>query len=154
MKFFFKLKHYLYTGLREVFVYHHNSLEFRAKLFALIIAANENPQECEYMIVHEAGMQVYHDEERVNMLLLTTREYVDKVHSKNGLNIDNLIEDIQNELKQVPRYARKIDIKALHPIVECSIDEDTSSYQIRMLEFLANIKEEYTHERSCSIDKT
>jgi len=152
MKFFFKLKHYLYTGLREIFVYHHNSLEFRAKTFALIIAANNNPQDCEYALVHDAGMQIYKDEERVNMLLLTTREYVNKVHHSNGLNIDDLVEDIQNELRQVPRYAHKINIKALHPLVECSIDEDTSTYQLRMLEFLQNIKEEYTHERSCSIE--
>jgi len=153
MKFFFKLKHYLYTGLREVFVYHHNSLEFRAKIFALIIAANENPQECEYAIVEEAGMQIYKEEDRVNMLLLTTREYVNKVHHSNGLNIDDLVEDIQNELKQVPRYAFKIDIEALRPLAECSIDEDTSSYQLRMLEFLQNLKEDYAHERSCSIKK-
>jgi len=151
MKFFFKLKHYLYTGLREVFIYHHNSLEFRAKVFALIIAANNNPQECEYNIVHEAGMQIYKDKERVNLLLLTTREYVNKVHQKYGLNIDDLVEDIQNELKQVPRYAHKINIQSLHPLVECSIDEDTSSYQLRMLEFLENLKEEYTNERSCHV---
>lgn len=151
MKFFFNLKHYLYSGLREVLVYHHNSLEFRSKIFALIIAANENPQDCEYDIVHEEGMKIYKDEQRVNMLLHTTKEYVNKVHKKNGLYIDDLLEDIQKELRQVPRYAHKIDIQALHPIVECSIDEDTSSYQLRMLEFLENLKEEYTHERSCAV---
>jgi len=148
IKFFFKLKHYLYTGLREVLVYHHNSLEFRAKIFALIIGANENPQNCEYEIVHEAGMAIYKDEDRVNMLLLTTKEYVDKVHQKNGLNIDDLLEDIQKELHQLPRYASKIDIEALKPLVECSIDEDTSSYQLRMLEFLHTLKEEYSKEVS------
>lgn len=148
LKIFFKLKHYLYTGLREVLVYHHNSLEFRAKIFALIIGANENPQSCEYDLVHEAGMKVYKDEERVNMLLLTTKEYVEKVHQNNGLNIDDLLFDIQNELQQLPRYASKIDIDALKPLVECSIDEDTSTYQLRMLEFLHTLKEEYTKEVS------
>ena len=154
MNFFFKLKHYIYTGLREVLVYHHSSLEFRAKTFALIIAANQNPQKCEYDLVHEAGMQIYKNEERVGMLLLTTKEYVAKAHQKNGLNIDGLVEDIQKELRQVPRYAQKINIEALHPLVECTIDEDTSSYQIRMLEFLENLKEEYTHERSCPVEYT
>lgn len=148
IKFFFKLKHYLYTGLREVLVYHHNSLEFRAKLFALIIAANENPQDCEYSLVHAAGMEVYKDEERVNMLLLTTKEYVEKVHQKNGLYMDDLVEDIQKELQQLPRYASKIDIEALRPLVECTVDEDTSSYQLRMLEFLHKLKVEYTKEVS------
>ncbi|MDF1879854.1 hypothetical protein JHD50_00825 [Sulfurimonas sp. MAG313] len=146
VKFLFKLKHYIYSGLREIFVYHHNSLEFRAKMFALIIAANENPQECEYILVHKAGMLIYKDEERVDLLVLTTKEYVQKVHQSNGLNIDGLVEDIQKELKQLPRYAQKIDIDLLHPIVECCIDEDTSSYQLRMLEFLQKIKEDYSEE--------
>lgn len=152
MKFFFKLKHHLYSGLREVLVYHHSSLEFRSKIFALIIAANENPQDCVYDIVHEEGMKIYKDEQRVNMLLHTTKEYVNKAHHQNGLHIDDLVDDIQKELRQVPRYAHKINIQALYPIVECSIDEDTSSYQLRMLEFLQNLKEEYTHERSCSVE--
>ena len=146
VKYLFKLKHYIYSGLREVLVYHHNSLEFRAKVFALIIAANQNPQECEYSLVHEAGMSIYKDEERVNLLVLTTKEYVQKVQQSTTLNIDGLIEDIQKELKQLPRYAQKIDIALLHPIVECCIDEDTSSYQLRMLEFLQKIKEDYLKE--------
>jgi len=146
MKFFFSLKHYLYTGLREILVYHHNSLEFRAKVFALVIAANRHSSDCEYTLVRDAGMQIYKDEERVDMLLLTTREYVNKVHQKNGLDIDDLISDIQKELHQIPRYAHKIDIALLHPIVECSIDEDTSTYQIRILEFLQQAKEDYTKE--------
>lgn len=146
MKFLFNLKHYIYTGLREVLVYHHNSLEFRAKVFALIIAANRHSSECEYTHVRQAGMRIYKDEDRVDMLVLTTKEYVNKVHQKNGLDIDDLIYDIQKELQEIPRYADKIDISLLHPIVECGIDEDTSTYQIRMLEFLQKLKEEYTKE--------
>ena len=146
MKFIFNLKHYLYTGLREFLIYHHSSLEFRAKTFALIIAANRYSADCEYTLVHEAGMQIYKDKDRVNMLVLTTREYVKKVHQKNGLNIDDLIYDIQKELHHIPRYADKINIELLRPIIECSTDEDTSTYQIRMLEFLQSLKEEYKKE--------
>jgi len=140
MKFFFNLKHYLYIGLREVFVYHHNSLEFRAKIFALIISANHKPGECEYAHVHKTGMDIYKDEERVNLLLLTTREYVKKVQNKNGLDIDDLIEDIRQELRQIPRYVSKIDPSTLYPLVECSNDEDISAYQVRMIEFLERLK--------------
>lgn len=147
MKFILNLKHYLYTGLREVLVYHHSSLEFRAKTFALIISANRYPGECAYALVHEAGMQIYKDKGRANMLLLTTREYVEKVHKKNGLYIDDLVEDIRREVRQVPRFVSKIDISLLEPIVECSIDEDTSTYQIRMLDFLAGLKEEKSNEK-------
>jgi hypothetical protein len=146
MKILFNLKHYLYSGLREVLVYHHNSLEFRAKLFALIIAANKYPSECEYTLVYEAGMQIYKDEERVKMLVLNTKEYVKKVSDKNGLNIDGLVDDIVKEIRQIPRYASKIDTAMLIPIAECSVDEDTSTYQIRMIAFLERLKEEYTDE--------
>lgn len=142
MKILFNLKHYLYTGLREVLVYHHNSLEFRAKTFALIISANSYPTECAYDLVYEAGMQIYKDKERAKMLLLTTREYVNKVNKKNGLYIDDLVEDIRIEVRQVPRFVSKIDISLLEPIVECSVDEDTSTYQLRMLDFLSGLKEE------------
>ncbi len=146
MKNLFNLKHYLYSGLREVLVYHHNSLEFRAKIFALIIAANPHPSKYEYVLVYEAGMQIYKDEERVQMLVLNTKEYVKKVHDKNGLNIDDLIEDIVKEIRQIPRYAAKIDTSVLTPIAECSIDEDISTYQIRMIEFLDRLKQDYTKE--------
>lgn len=145
MKFFFNLKHYVFTALREILVYHHSSLEFRAKTFALIVAANQHPSQCEYALVHEAGMQIYKDEDRAKMLLLTTKEYVDKVHKQSRLDIDDLIEEIRNEVRQIPRYSAKIDISLLEPLIECTTDEDTSTYQIRMLEFLQELKKEYTN---------
>jgi len=144
MGFLYNLKHYLYTGLREVLVYHHNSLEFRAKTFAVIIAANRHPSDCDYNLVFDAGMQIYKETDRANMLLLTTREYVQKVHKKNGLSIDDLIDDIRTELRQIPRYALKISPEQLLPLSECSVDEDTSTYQIRIIEFLERIKSEYS----------
>lgn len=147
MKILFNLKRYLYTGLREVLVYHHSSLEFRAKIFALIIAANEHPSECEYDHVHEAGLKVYKDDDRAGMLVLTTQEYVKKVHQKNGLDLDDLIMDVQRELHEIPRYVSKIDIALLEPIVECSIEEDTSTYQIRILEFLSDLKNQYGKDK-------
>lgn len=143
MKLLFNLKHYLYTGLREVLVYHHSSLEFRAKVFAVIIAANHHPAACDYDLVFDAGMQIYKDMDRANMLVLTTREYVQKVHKKNDLSIDDLIEDIRKEIRQIPRYAHKISPEQLLPLCECTVDEDTSTYQIRIIEFLERMKSEY-----------
>lgn len=143
MKFFFNLKHYLYTGLREVLVYHHSSLEFRAKVFAVIIAANHHPAECDYNLVFDAGMEIYKETDRANMLVLTTREYVQKVHRTNNLSIDDLIEDIRKEIRQIPRYAHKISREQLLPLCECTVDEDTSTYQIRIIEFLERMKSEY-----------
>jgi len=96
MKILFNIKHYVFTALREILVYHHSSLEFRAKVFALIVAANQHPAQCDYALVHEAGMQIYKDKDRAKMLLLTTKEYVDKVHMQSRLDIDDLIEEIRN----------------------------------------------------------
>lgn len=143
----FKVKHYFYNAFREVFIYHHNSLEFRAKVFALMIAANdkEHTLDCAMKHVLAAGMLIYKNEDRANTLALTTKEYCLKVYDKNGLNIDDLIEDITKELHQVPRYINKIDIEHLKPILECTMDEEISTYQYRILEFLQTLKEDY-HE--------
>ena len=104
----FNLKHFLFRAFREVLLYHHNSLEFRAKLFAALIAANEKYTECELAIVQEAGMSIYKDEDRANTLRLTVEEYLGKVVDDNGLAIDQLIETILLDLKKYPRYADKI----------------------------------------------
>ena len=74
--------------------------------------------------------------------MLSTKELVKKVKDNNGLNLDALVSHIQKELKIVPRYAKKIDIEALKPIISLSYDLDTISYQENILEFLQNLKEE------------
>jgi hypothetical protein len=139
----FRLKHYLFNAFRELFIYHHSSLEFRAKVFALIISANEHASECEYKIVKEAGIAIYHEEDRANTLTLTTQEFVQKVIDHNGLDIDMLIQDIVKELKIIPRYAKKINIEELQPLLRCHDDADTLAYQARMIEFLGQLKKEY-----------
>ena len=115
----FRLKDHLYNAFRELFLYHHSSLEFRAKLFAAVIAADHAANECEFDIVKVAGMAIYRDEDRSNTLVLTTREYVKKVIEDNGLDIDELIDDIIRDRKAVPRYAKKIDTAQLRPLLEC-----------------------------------
>ncbi len=143
MGFGSKFKHHFANAFREIFIYHHSSLEFRAKVFAMIIAANENADECEFDLVTKAGMDIYADEDRANTLTLTTREYVKKVHDDNGLDIDRLVNHIVHDLKVVPRYAKKLDPAQLHPIIECSTDEDTTTYQLSMLEFISTLKADY-----------
>jgi len=138
-----RLKHYLTSSFRELFLYHHSSLEFRAKLFATVIAANEEAEECEYDLVQEAGMKIYNDEDRATTLRLTTQEFVNKVHDDNGIAIDELIEDIVKDLKTVPRYAAKVDLSVLEPLIQCHDNEDTQTYQTRMLEFFERLKDEY-----------
>lgn len=93
-------------------------------------------------------MHIYDgDEDRANLLMLSTKELVQKVKDNNGLDIDTLVASIQKELKIVPRYAKKIDIKALRPLLSLTRDEDTLAYQENILEFLENLKEETLHSK-------
>ena len=139
----FKIKHHFFNAFRELFVHHHGSLSFRAKIFALVIAADNNAKVENYIIVKSTGMLIYkNDENRANLLMLSTKEFVKKVTDNNGLYIDTLITNIQKELKIIPRYAHKINLDELKPLLELSHDEDTISYQNNILEFLQNLKDE------------
>ena len=154
MKLSFRIKHHFFSAFREFFVHHHGSLEFRAKIFALLIAANEKATVENYIIVKNTAMQIYkNDEDRANLLMLSTKELVKKVNESNGLDIDTLISHIQKELKIVPRYAKKIDIESLKPILNLTYDEDTLSYQENILEFLINLKEETLNSKKTQIAK-
>lgn len=139
----FSFKHYLFNAFRELFLYHHNSLEFRAKLFAAVISADDKASECEFDQVEAAGMQIYNDEDRSNTLVLTTREMVEKVLKNNGLDIDALIEDIIRDLKTVPRYALKIDLAQLKPLLECQDNPDITAYQKSILRLFGELRSEY-----------
>lgn len=154
MKLWIKIKNHFFNAFRELFVHHHSSLEFRAKILALIITANEefNSEDCE--IITEIGQDIYKDDsERVNLLFLSTKELVKKVKDDNGLDIDTLIANIQKELKYVPRYAKKIDVESLKSIVKLSKDEDTILYQNNILEFLQDLKDETLNSKKSQIAK-
>jgi len=154
MKLSFKLKHHFFNAFRELFVHHHGSLEFRAKVFALVIAANENVKVENYIIVKEIGMQIYNnDEDRANLLMLSTKELVKKIKNNNGVNIDILINQIQQDLRFIPRYAKKIDVNILRQFLPISDDQDTTSFQENILEFLENLKEEILRSKKTQIDE-
>jgi len=152
MRLVFKLKHHFFNAFREIFVHHHGSLEFRAKVFALVISANDNAEDESYSIVKNTALDIYdNDDERANLLMMTTKELVKKVKDNNGLDLDTLISSIQKELKIVPRYAKKIDIDSLQPIVALSHDINTISYQENILEFLQNLKNETLSSKKSQI---
>jgi len=143
----FNLKHYLFRAFREVLLYHHSSLEFRAKLYAALIAANEKYGECELAIVQEAGTAIYSDDNRANTLRLTVEEYLEKVFEDNGLAIDELIEDLINDLKDIPRYADKIRIEDYRKIMDCCDDEESRLYQQRIIDLYQRLKDDYEQRR-------
>ena len=143
MSFAKKMKQRFINAFREVFLYHYSSLEFRAKLFAAVISANKNASECEFEAVRSAGMLIYNDDVRTASLEYTVREYVEKVYLENGLNNDMLIEDILRDLKDIPRYAKKIDTIYLQALIGCHHELDTAIYQTRIIELFDSLKEEY-----------
>ena len=142
-----KMKNHFINAFREVFLYHYSSLEFRAKLFAVVISANASAGECEYKAIRAAGLIIYNDETRTDSLEYAVREYVDKVLDKNGLDIDMLIEEIIRDLKDIPRYAKKIDTSLLHILLECHDDEETYIYQERIIELFGRLHDEYKSEK-------
>jgi hypothetical protein len=156
MRLSFRLKHHFFSAFRELFVHHHGSLEFRAKIFALIIAADDDATVDSYVKVKEIGYEIYkEDDERVNLLMLTTKEKVKKVRDNNGLDIDTLVMNIQRDLKYIPRYAKKIDINHLKQIIALTQDEDTKAYQENIIEFLEELKNDIlsTKEEQIAIDE-
>lgn len=154
MKLSFRLKHHFFNAFHEFFVHHHGSLEFRAKIFALIISSNEDVDEENYAIVEKIALNIYKDDkDRANLLTLTTKELVKKVQGKNGLDIDTLVSHIQKELKIIPRYAKKIDIESLKPLTDITMDIDTLSYQQNILEFLQSLKDDTLWSKKSQIEK-
>ncbi|PHS57038.1 MAG: hypothetical protein COB17_07420 [Sulfurimonas sp.] len=154
MRLSFKIKHYFFSAFREFFVHHHNSLEFRAKLFALLIAADEKSSLQSCLIVKNIGMDIYkNDEDRSNLLMLSTKELVQKVKDNNGLDIDTLITNIQKEVRIIPRYAKKINIENLQQLLNLTTDVDVLAYQENIIEFLQTLKDDTLQNKKQQIAK-
>ena len=154
MRLSFKIKHYFFSAFREFFVHHHNSLEFRAKLFALLIAAGEKSSLQSCLIVKNIGMDIYkNDEDRSNLLMLSTKELVQKVKDNNGLDIDTLITNIQKEVRIIPRYAKKINIENLQQLLNLTTDVDVLAYQENIIEFLQTLKDDTLQNKKQQIAK-
>ncbi len=129
---------------REFLVYHHSSLEYRAKILTLIISSNGEMCECEKQKLKEIAYSIYgDDQDRAELLIDTVNEYHDKIITNNGLDFEHLVQLVQKETKEVKRFSQKINIPMLMQLHECVDDEDDILFQKRILEFLQNLKEEY-----------
>ncbi len=133
------IKTFFLSFFRELFVYHHTSLEFRAKLFASMIASNQVDDSCEYKVLQSIAKEIYKDDEyRIDILVHTTKEYVNKIIKNDSLDIDHLLLDIDRELKRHKRFIDKINMNHLRRFYACNGDEDTVLLQTRILEFYEN----------------
>ena len=145
---FQRFKHYLRSAFREIIVYHNSSLEFRAKLFAIVAGVDQEISEAEEDIIRSAALKIYSDDEnRATTLWLATKEYVEKIHKNNDLGIDELARDIEKSIKRNHRFVHKINTDYLEPIVEAQSDQDTKDYQRHIVDFLNGLKQEYTQTK-------
>ena len=129
---------------REFLVYHHGSLEFRAKILTLMVAVDGKLSECEEKKLREIACQIYEeDKERAELLVDTVKEYLNKIVTKNGLDFEDLVQLVEKETKEVKRFSSKINVELFESFQECLENEEDKLFQQRVLEFLARLKEEY-----------
>jgi hypothetical protein len=129
---------------RELLVYHHSSLEYRAKILTLMVSSNDVINECEEKALHEIASLVYKDEpERAELLVDTVKEYHEKIVTKNGLDFEHMVQQVERESRDVPRYVEKINFERLNILHQCMKEEDDIIFQQRIFDFLKMLKEEY-----------
>jgi hypothetical protein len=129
---------------RELLLYHNSSLEYRAKVFTLVIASTGEMTPCEEKLLEEISCDIYDkDEERSEILVEAVKEYHNKIITNNGLGFDHLIFQVEKETKAIKRFSKKIDIEALTRFQACILNEDDKIYQQRVIDYLGRLKEQY-----------
>ena len=129
---------------RELLLYHNSSLEYRAKVLTLVIATNGEISECEDALLLKTACTIYgNDEERSEILVETVKEYFEKIKTNNGLDFEHLIFQVEKETRAVKRFSAKIDIEALLKFQECINNEEDRIYQLRVIEYLKDLKEKH-----------
>ena len=141
------IKRILVKMFRELLVYHNSSLEYRAKIFTLLVSSDGEISACERQVLKEIAHEIYSDNfERAELLVDTIYEYHNKIVTNNGLDFEHLIQQVIQETKEVRRFADKIDIPLLQRLEACHDEEDDEEtlFKKRILEFLIDLKKEYS----------
>jgi uncharacterized tellurite resistance protein B-like protein len=129
---------------RELLVYHHSSLEYRAKVLTLMISANGDICECEKQKMKDIAHSIYgDDQDRAELLIDTVNEYHTKIITNNGLDFEHLIQLVARETREVPRFTQKIDMGHIMQLHECTDSDEDILFQKRIIEFLQGLKDEY-----------
>ena len=101
-----------------------------------MIASNQIDNSCEYVTLKKIAKEIYkEDEYRVDILVHTTKEYVNKITQNDSLDIDHLLLDIDKKMRKHKRFVDKINMDHLRRFYACNGDEDTMLLQTRILEF-------------------
>ena len=135
----------VFKMFRELLVYHHSSLEYRAKILTLMVSANGEMCECEKeKLIHIAQSIYPTDKDRAELLIDTVNEYHSKIITHNELDFEHLIQLVVKETKENKRLTQKIDLTLLESLRSCIKKEDDALFQKHILDFLSNLKEEYS----------
>ncbi|MDD5717806.1 MAG: hypothetical protein PHW64_08420 [Sulfuricurvum sp.] len=142
-----KVKNYFFSTFREIFLYHHSSLEFRAKTYALFIAASNESLTYYQKRLEEIASEVYTEPDRAAALIMTVREYLNSIQIKKHSGEEALLIEIIRELRMIPRYALKIEPDHLERLRECTYDADAKIYQSRLIDFLKQKRFDYEESK-------
>lgn len=147
MSIFKSIKRAVRKMFREFLVYHHSSLEYRAKILTLIVSANGEITDCEKDKLQEIAYRIYNDDEnRAETLIDTVNEYHKKIITNNGLDFEHLIQLVIRDTKEVKRFTKKIDIDMLKEFNICVEAEDDRIFKERILTFLQDLKDQYKEQ--------
>ncbi|MDR2635492.1 MAG: hypothetical protein LBC08_01545 [Campylobacteraceae bacterium] len=143
---------WLLTAFRELFLYHYKSLEFRAELFALIIAPScKSARECNFQVLKEVAAEIYkNDRHRQGVFLNIVREYIAIILRNAPASYNEAIKDISRKVKANKSLAVKINMNHINRFLRDDIPEDRRILQLRISEFL----EDQSKEASCPIVST
>ncbi len=137
------IKNYFFSAFREIFVYHHSSLEFRAKIYAILIVSGNESLSHYKVPLETIASEIYSDSDRANALMMTVSEYIHRMVSKKHLGEEVLLLDVIKELKVVPRYALKIETDHLIRLQACTQNSDCKIYQERLIDFFRQKRLDY-----------
>ncbi len=140
---FRRVRNHFFSAFRELFVYHHTSLEFRAKTYALMIAGAEEPVHHYLETLETIAREIYAETDRAGALVMTVKEYVDSAYAKKKGHEQMLLNEIIQELRLMPRYALKIEPAHLRKLQECTQGSDSKIYQERIIDFLSQKRLEH-----------
>jgi hypothetical protein len=138
-----RIKRYFFSAFREIFVYHHSSLEFRAKTYAVLIAGSNEPLNNYQNALEAIASDIYPESERAEALIMTVKEYLKAIQNKKNIGEEALLIDVIRDLRLVPRYALKIEPDHLQSLLECTDDHDSKLYQQRLGDFLREKRTDY-----------
>jgi hypothetical protein len=134
------LRQKIISSFRELFLHHHGSLEFRAKILTFIILADDVYNHCDKENLQKVAKQIYpNDKDRIEALIYTTEEYIEKFLKNNSYS-DKIVQDIQEDLKRTSRFVDKIETNLLLCFMQCSDKEENIIYKKRIIDFLNDLK--------------